>query len=125
MTGLTRISDTDIAALRRSVPRAFGRPLAARLRRAVGWVAFGGVLTVSLWRMDVSAQRIWQGFGKLGWLLPFMFPPTHGGWLAHRIRVNNWDEACFILIMILITVTVIDLLSKAIRLRIINAGEPI
>ncbi|MGH8057834.1 MAG: PhnE/PtxC family ABC transporter permease [Candidatus Entotheonellia bacterium] len=45
--------------------------------------------------------------------------------LADRIRVNNWDEVCFILIMILITVTVIDLLSKAIRLRIINAGEPI
>jgi phosphonate transport system permease protein len=43
--------------------------------------------------------------------------------LADRIRVNNWDEVAFILIMIPITVTVIDLLSKAIRHRIIQAGE--
>jgi ABC-type amino acid transport system permease subunit len=43
--------------------------------------------------------------------------------LADRIRVNNWDEVAFILIMILITVTVIDLISKAIRHRIIQAGE--
>ena len=41
--------------------------------------------------------------------------------LADRIRVNNWDEACLIIIMILITVSVIDFLSKMIRMRIIQA----
>jgi phosphonate transport system permease protein len=40
--------------------------------------------------------------------------------LADRIRVNNWDEACFIIILILLTVSLIDTLSKAIRLRCIN-----
>jgi phosphonate transport system permease protein len=40
--------------------------------------------------------------------------------LADRIRVNNWDEACFIIILILLTVSLIDTLSKAIRLRFIN-----
>ena len=40
--------------------------------------------------------------------------------LSDRIRVNNWDEACFIIIMILVTVMVIDTLSKEIRTRIIN-----
>ena len=42
--------------------------------------------------------------------------------LADRIRVNNWEEVGFLLIMILLTVTLIDLLSKAIRLRVIHAG---
>lgn len=43
--------------------------------------------------------------------------------LSDRIRVNNWDEACLIIIMILITVSAIDYLSRAIRLRIIGAQE--
>jgi len=43
--------------------------------------------------------------------------------LSDRIRVNNWDEACLIIIMILVTVSVIDHLSKLIRLRIIQAQE--
>ena len=45
--------------------------------------------------------------------------------LADRIRVNNWDEVSFILIMILVTVTGIDLVSKAIRWRFIQAGTSV
>ena len=37
--------------------------------------------------------------------------------LSDRIRVNNWDEACLIIIMILITVSLIDYLSRMIRLE--------
>lgn len=40
--------------------------------------------------------------------------------LSDRIRVNNWDEASFIICLILITVFLIDTLSKEIRIRIIN-----
>jgi len=43
--------------------------------------------------------------------------------LSDRIRVNNWDETCLIIIMILVTVSVIDHVSKLIRLRIIQAQE--
>jgi phosphonate transport system permease protein len=43
--------------------------------------------------------------------------------LSDRIRVNNWDEACLIIIMILVTVSVIDHLSKMIRLRMIQTQE--
>lgn len=43
--------------------------------------------------------------------------------LSDRIRVNNWDEAAFIIILILITVSIIDTLSKEIRSRIINLGK--
>ena len=42
--------------------------------------------------------------------------------LADRIRVNNWDEVGFLLIMILLTVSCIDQLSKTIRRRI-HLGE--
>jgi phosphonate transport system permease protein len=42
--------------------------------------------------------------------------------LSDRIRVNNWDEACFIIILILVTVSLIDLLSKNIRYRFIKSG---
>jgi phosphonate transport system permease protein len=41
--------------------------------------------------------------------------------LADRSRVNNWDEVAFILIMLLVVVSLIDLISKALRLRLINA----
>jgi len=40
--------------------------------------------------------------------------------LSDRIRANNWDEACFIIVMILITVSIIDTLSKEVRLRLIE-----
>ena len=42
-----------------------------------------------------------------------------GTQLTDRIRINNWDEVCFIVLMILATVALIDTLSKEIRLRII------
>jgi phosphonate transport system permease protein len=35
--------------------------------------------------------------------------------LADRIRINNWDEVAFIVIMILVTVALIDTLSKKVR----------
>jgi phosphonate transport system permease protein len=81
-TNLTHISDTEIAAWRCAVPRAFGRPLAERLGVVAGWCAFAGVIVFGLWRMDFTSQRLWQGLWKLGWLLQLMFLPWHGGWLG-------------------------------------------
>lgn len=43
--------------------------------------------------------------------------------LSDRIRVNNWDEASFIIIMILITVALIDRLSRWIREHFIGRSE--
>jgi len=43
--------------------------------------------------------------------------------LSDRIRVNNWDEASFIICLILVTVFLIDTLSKEIRSRIIGRHE--
>jgi phosphonate transport system permease protein len=40
--------------------------------------------------------------------------------LTDRIRVNNWDEVGFIVLLILGTVTLIDLFSRTVRLRLIG-----
>lgn len=40
--------------------------------------------------------------------------------LSDRIRINNWDEAAFIVLMILAMVAVIDLGSRTVRLRLIR-----
>ncbi|MBR0680387.1 phosphonate ABC transporter, permease protein PhnE [Roseomonas eburnea] len=40
--------------------------------------------------------------------------------LSDRIRINNWDEAAFIMLMILAMVAAIDLASRMIRLRLIR-----
>lgn len=42
--------------------------------------------------------------------------------LSDRIRVNNWDEASFIIIMILVTVFIIDYLSKIVRQKFISGN---
>ncbi len=42
--------------------------------------------------------------------------------LADRIRINNWDEVGFLVIMILVTVALIDTLSREIRMRVIHQG---
>lgn len=43
--------------------------------------------------------------------------------LSDRIKINNWDEASFIICLILITVFLIDTLSKEIRIRIIKKAH--
>jgi phosphonate transport system permease protein len=41
--------------------------------------------------------------------------------LADRMRINNWDEAAFIILLILAAVAAIDWASRRIRLRLIRA----
>ena len=43
--------------------------------------------------------------------------------LADRIRAHAWDQACVIIIMILVTVYAIDFLSRKIRERLIGRGK--
>ncbi|HEU0201659.1 MAG TPA: phosphonate ABC transporter, permease protein PhnE [Burkholderiaceae bacterium] len=47
-----------------------------------------------------------------------------GFYLSDRIRTLHWDEASFILLLILVSVYLIDMLSKRIRLRLIR-GVPV
>jgi phosphonate transport system permease protein len=40
------------------------------------------LLALGLWRVDASPERIWEGLGRLGWLVALMWPPTAGAHLA-------------------------------------------
>ncbi len=40
--------------------------------------------------------------------------------LSQQILVNNWDQALFIIIMMLVAVAIIDFISRRIRLKIIG-----
>ena len=42
--------------------------------------------------------------------------------LSERIQINAWDQVAFVIVLILITVAVIDTLSKWLRLRLIDGG---
>jgi phosphonate transport system permease protein len=42
--------------------------------------------------------------------------------LADRIRINNWDEVAFIVLLILAMVAAIDFVSRRLRLKIIRAS---
>ncbi|MEX2641851.1 MAG: phosphonate ABC transporter, permease protein PhnE [Acetobacterales bacterium] len=44
--------------------------------------------------------------------------------LSDRIRAHQWEETCFILILILVTVACIDWVSKRLRTRIIGGALP-
>jgi phosphonate transport system permease protein len=70
------------AALRIAHPALFGpSPATRRLRAVFGALAVLAVLG-AFWRTGfLDATRLWQGLGKLGWLLQFMLPPAHNGWL--------------------------------------------
>lgn len=41
--------------------------------------------------------------------------------LSDRIRINAWDQAMFIIIMVIVTVALIDMLSRQIRQAVINS----
>lgn len=43
-----------------------------------------------------------------------------GQMLASRIQVALWQDACFIIIVVLITVAIVDTLSKILRMRLID-----
>jgi len=40
--------------------------------------------------------------------------------LADRIRINDWDQVCFIVLMILVTVSIIDVVSRALREKLVG-----
>lgn len=74
------ISTADrVAALKRSHPDVFSRPLADRLRDWSLWLGLLTLLGFGLWWIDASPTRIWDGLSKLGFLVRFMFPPSDGG----------------------------------------------
>jgi len=77
------VTEGEIATLQASSPALFGPSQRTKLIRAALGAVFIAFLAFALWRTGfLDFERIWTGIGKLGWLLQFMFPPSHGGWLG-------------------------------------------
>ncbi|MEL6643367.1 MAG: phosphonate ABC transporter, permease protein PhnE [Pseudomonadota bacterium] len=64
-----------IAAAQARVPLAFRDPPAVRTRKIVLWTLFIGLFAWCLYDFNFSPERIWNGLGRLGRVVSFMFPP--------------------------------------------------
>lgn len=65
----------ELSRLKAEMPLAFRDPFVVRLRRALIWAGFVLVFGWCLYDFGFSPVRIMEGFGRLGSVLSFMFPP--------------------------------------------------
>ncbi|HEV2517368.1 MAG TPA: hypothetical protein VGV07_19100 [Devosia sp.] len=79
LTMNAKLSADTVAVLRQTNPEILARPLPQRLRSWALWLAFLAVFGFGLWLDRCHPQRIWDGLGKLGFLVHFMWPPSDGG----------------------------------------------
>lgn len=63
------------------------RALAAALA-----LALAALTAFAIWRLDVSFWRILQGFGELGTIVVFMFPPSPGSWANALLYLHALAE---------------------------------
>lgn len=88
MTART-VTAAEIAAARAAFPDAFRAPLPVRLRRGAIWTVFVLLFGWCLYDFGFSPLRIWDGLGRLGRVLSFMFPPhlwTEWGEIADILK---------------------------------------
>jgi phosphonate transport system permease protein len=79
-----------------------------------------GILPQVLPVMLSNALYIFESNTRSATILGIVGAGGIGFYLSDRIRTLLWEEACFILILILITVAMIDWLSKRLRTRLIR-----
>lgn len=68
-------SQDQISAAMARMPLAFRDPPAVRARKMALWAFFILLFAYCLYVFNFSPARIWTGFGRLGTVLSFMFPP--------------------------------------------------
>ncbi|MDZ4136628.1 MAG: hypothetical protein U1D06_13705 [Paracoccaceae bacterium] len=69
------ISAAEIARVMARHPLAFRASLPVRLRRAALWSGFVLLFCWCLYDFNFSPLRVWEGLGRLGRVLSFLFPP--------------------------------------------------
>ncbi|MGF1594688.1 MAG: phosphonate ABC transporter, permease protein PhnE [Kiloniellaceae bacterium] len=65
----------EIAAARARLPRAFAEPASRSGAKWSAWSLFTALVIYTLIDFNFAPQRIWDGLGKLGFVLGFMLPP--------------------------------------------------
>jgi phosphonate transport system permease protein len=79
-----------------------------------------GILPQVLPVMLSSALYMFESNTRSATILGIVGAGGIGFFLSDRIRTMNWEEASFIVLLILVTVYLIDALSKAVRTRLIR-----
>ena len=83
MTDATHAPSGQPIDPRAAYPEIFAVPPLRRLRNRGIVVAIAAALAFALWCTGFfDLERLVTGASKLGWLLQFMFPPAHNGWLG-------------------------------------------
>jgi phosphonate transport system permease protein len=87
------LTQSQIDAARARVPLAFLTPLPVRLRRYALWASFIGLFCWCLYDFNMSPLRIWEGLGRFGRVLSFMFPPhVWDNWANFAEILNGLGE---------------------------------
>ncbi|WP_300436636.1 phosphonate ABC transporter, permease protein PhnE [uncultured Mameliella sp.] len=87
------ITETEIAEARERLPLAFQQPLPVRLRRYALWALFMGIFAWCLYDFNITPARIWEGLGRFGRVLSFMFPPhVWDNWAEFSEILNGLGE---------------------------------
>jgi len=69
------LSAAEIAAARARLPQAFAASPRESALKAIAWFIFAALVLYALIDFNFSPTRLWEGLGKLGFVLGFMLPP--------------------------------------------------
>jgi len=69
------LSAAEIAAARARLPQAFAASPRESALKAIAWFVFAALVLYALIDFNFSPTRLWEGLGKLGFVLGFMLPP--------------------------------------------------
>ena len=129
MAGIMAIAISDIGTLSKlfseaieNVDRKQTEGVKAAGGNQVKIVRFG-ILPQVLPVMVSSALYMFESNTRSATILGIVGAGGIGLLLSDRIRANVWDQSCFIIMLIVITVYAIDLLSKKLRERLIGAAR--
>jgi phosphonate transport system permease protein len=71
---------------RETAPGIYGPARKVKARRWAIGIASVALFVVILWYLDIGPIRIVRGIGELGWMIPKLFPPQHGGWFMDFLK---------------------------------------
>ncbi len=130
LAGIMAIFISDIGTL----SKLFSESLENIERKSAEGVKAAGANTLQTWRFGIVPQvapmflsstlYMFESNVRSATILGIVGAGGIGFQLSDRIRAHQWEEASFILILILVAVAVIDWLSKQIRMRLIGERTP-
>lgn len=129
LAGVLAIATSDIGTL----SKLFSEAIENAERRQVEGIRASGANPVQAIRFGVlpqvlpvmlsNALYMFESNTRSATILGIVGAGGIGFELSDRIRAHRWDEVGFIIVMIVVAVALIDLLSHALRRRLIHAGR--